>query len=101
MRSGGRCHPSATVSILTSREGKAVVLCEPCRYWHLAKCSATFLAKFFPLGRTNVLRGEFPASSKQEMKPFQKLGRDFKSTFWLVPIMGWTTGLFFKVSIMG
>ena len=29
-----------------------------------AKCSTTFLAKFFPMDKTNALRGKFQTSSK-------------------------------------
>jgi hypothetical protein len=32
-RSGGRCHSSTVVSILTPGKGEVVVLCELCRYW--------------------------------------------------------------------
>ena len=56
------------------------------------KCSAAFLAKFFPLGKMNALRGRISSFKQIGMESIQKLGRDSKSTYMPVLIMGWTSG---------
>ena len=45
------------------------------------KCSKAFLEKFFPISKTNALRGKFPTSSNIKVKPFQRHGNIFKNTF--------------------
>ena len=45
-----------------------------------AKCSKTFLAKFFPLGKKMPGAGRFQVSSRWGWNPSQKLGRGYKNT---------------------
>ena len=66
-----------------------------------AKCSAAFLTNSFRWAKPMSFGGKFQVSSRQQMRLSQKLGRGSRSTSWRVLIMGWTTGLFFRVSIMG
>ncbi len=56
------------------------------------KCSTIFLSKFFPMGKTNALRGQISSFQQQGMSPFRKHGNDYRSTWPPVLIMGWTTG---------
>ena len=56
------------------------------------KCAKAFLAKFFPTGKTNALRGRISNFSRHQMSQFVKLGRDFRSTFYRVPTTEWTIG---------
>ena len=65
------------------------------------KCSTAFLAKFFPLGKTNALRGRISSFQQTGMESIQKLGSDSKNTYSPVLIMGWTSGSCFKASTMG
>ena len=45
-----------------------------------ALCSTNFLAKFFPMGKTNALRGKLQVFSNKMMNLFQKHGSAFKTT---------------------
>ena len=65
------------------------------------KCSTTFLAKFFPLGKTNALRGRITSFQQTGMESILELGKNFKNTYSPVLIMGWTSGSCSKVSTVG
>jgi hypothetical protein len=66
-----------------------------------SKCSEAFLKKFFPLGRTNALRGRISGFQQAANESIPEAWRGFRSMSWPVLIMGWKIGSFFKVSIMG
>jgi len=66
-----------------------------------AKCSKAFLAKFFPLGKTNALHGRNQVSSRRGWNPSQKLGRGCKNTSWPILTTAWTSGSSYKASTTG
>jgi len=66
----------------------------------LAKCFKAFLAKFFPIGKTNALRGKITNFQQQKIEPFQKHGNVCKDTFKIVLIMEWKNGYSCKAFIM-
>jgi hypothetical protein len=66
-----------------------------------SKCSATFLAKFFPVGKPMFYGEESPISSKHKWNPYRRRGKGFKSTSKPVPTMGWKVGWCSRTSTMG
>jgi hypothetical protein len=57
------------------------------------KCSAAFLVKFFPMGKTSALRGKFPTSSKLHLNPSPRHRRGSKITSRPTRTMEWKNGL--------
>jgi len=45
------------------------------------KCSNDFLIKFFPIGKTNLLRSNILTSNNKPENPFRRHGSDSKNTF--------------------
>jgi len=66
-----------------------------------ALCSTNFLAKFFPIGKTNALRAKISSFQQQHDETVQKLGSAFKTAYSSVLIMGWRIGCSCRHSITG
>jgi len=62
------------------------------------KCSATFLAKFFPMSRTSALRGKISNFQQSSLSPYPKHGRGSRSTSGPILILEWKTGLCSRTS---
>ena len=64
-------------------------------------CSTALLAKFFPTGKTNALRGRISSFLHNMMNLSLRHGNAFEITLRNVLIMGWRIGYSFRLSTMG
>ena len=64
------------------------------------KCSKAFLAKFFPVGKTNACGQELPTSSRRNWNPYRRRGKGSRSTSWPVLTTAWMSGSCFTTSTM-
>ena len=65
------------------------------------KCSTAFLAKFFPLGKTNGLRGRISCFQQTGTESIPEAWERLQEYILACLIMEWTSGSYSKVSTMG
>ena len=65
------------------------------------KCSTVFLAKFFPLGKTNALRRRISSFQQTGMESIPEVWERLQEYILPVLTMGWMSGSYSKASTMG
>jgi hypothetical protein len=65
------------------------------------KCSEAFLTKFFPIGKTNALRGRITNFQQELIETIPKAWEKLQEHVQHAPTIGWKIGSCSKTSMMG
>ena len=87
-------------SIPLARQGEDVVLHQQSRLHSWEACSNAFLTKYFPVGKTNALRGKISGFQQLSDEAIPKAWERFQEYIAACPHNGMRNGWLFRVSSM-